>query len=443
MIRKNFKLNVLLRLAFICLLISVTCWYGFVEVNWLRATYLLLFCILAVAELFYFIDRINRDLSTFFTALLQNDFTTSFNEISRGKSYNKLYSTLNKITKKFEAISAEKEQQLLFLEMLVEHVKAGIISFDSDEKVVMMNQAMQRILSKPRIPSLHSLTNLDPELLTTLREIRSGQNRLLKIKIKENLLHLSIHASEFHIGKAYYKLLSIQDIKTELEANEVETWQKLIRVLTHEIMNSVAPITSLTDTMLMVLKKNENDALSEKERGNLLSGLEAIKTRSNGLQNFTDTYRRLTRIPKPEFKKINLNELLEKTVLLHQPYFDSKNIRLTLSIPEKINIYADPDLLAQVVVNLLKNSQEALEGIPDAQIKITAIQNSITEIRIADNGPGITPEVAEQIFVPFFTTKPQGSGIGLALSRQIMHLHKGSLTVESIPGKGASFLLKF
>lgn len=439
MIRKNFRLNIILRLLLLSLLLAALFYFLIVEVNYLRSSYLFIFLIVAIWELFYYIDRVNRDLATFFTALLQNDFSTSFTELKRGDSFIQLYSTINKITDRFREIGTQKEQQLIFLEMLVEHVKTGIVSFDKDEKIHLMNQTIQRLFNRPRLHYLQAFKNVDEELVKIMQEIKSGEKRMLKIRINDRLLHLSIHASEFYLGKEYFKLLSIQDIKTELEVNEVETWQKLIRVLTHEIMNSVSPITSLSDTMLMMIKKN---GFSPSSTENIVSGLEAIKTRSEGLQNFTQAYRRLTKIPKPQFQKINICDLTNRIIKLHQPYFEENSIHVSLDCDENYMVLADPDLLSQVIINIFKNATEALENTTNGEISIVVKQTHALEIIIKDNGPGIPQDIADQIFVPFFTTKPSGSGIGLALCRQILHLHKGTLTLESEPGYGASFILK-
>ncbi|MGK7388789.1 MAG: sensor histidine kinase [Candidatus Cyclobacteriaceae bacterium M2_1C_046] len=439
MVRKNFKVNIILRLLLISLLLAGFTYYLLVDINYIRSSYLIFFLLLAVWELFHYIDRVNRDLSTFFTSLLQNDFTTSFTEIKRGNSFQQLYRTINQITHRFKELSTQKEQQLIFHEMLVEHVKSGIVSFDKDEKIHLMNQSLQRLLRRPKLHYLNAFHNVDPELLNVMREIRSGENRMLKMKLQDRLLHLSIHSSEFYIGEDYFKILSIQDIKTELEVNEVETWQKLIRVLTHEIMNSVSPITSLTDTMLMMIKKN---GMTPSVSENFIAGLEAIKVRSEGLQNFTQVYHKLTKIPKPEYKKINICQLLEKIVNLNRHFLEEKSITINVNCDNNIYAFVDPALLSQVILNLIKNAQDALEEGSGNKISIEVKQKTNLEIRVTDDGPGIPEDIIDQIFVPFFTTKPSGSGIGLALSRQIMHLHKGSLTVETEKGSGTSFILK-
>ncbi|MBL6444902.1 HAMP domain-containing histidine kinase [Fulvivirga sp. 29W222] len=410
--------------------------------NYLRSTYFAIFLIVAIIEFIWYVDRSNRDFAAFLLALLQNDFTTTFSETSKGQSFNELHSAFNQITQKFKTISSEKEVQHIYLESLVEHVSVGILSYDEKEKIHLMNGALKNLLNKPQVLYLKGLEGIDKRLLNTIRHIKPGENRLVKIKLSNQLLQLSLHASEFKLHAQYYKLVSFQNIKNELDANEMDAWQKLIRVLTHEIMNSVTPISSLSNTLYEIIEKeNKKGTLNQDTIQKVLTGLDAVKSRSAGLQSFTEAYRNLTRIPPPNFKEVYIKDVLKRIETLLRPNLENVDFRIAYD-DESIKILADTDLLDQVIINILKNALEALEDSDNPKILITVNSQEKTKISITDNGPGIDEDKVDQVFVPFFTTKRGGSGIGLALSKQIVRLHNGTLQVESVPGQGTSFIIE-
>jgi len=269
--------------------------------------------------------------------------------------------------------------------------------------------------------------------------------------VGNELLQLSIHSTEFLMHGEKYLLVSLQDIHPELEQKEVESWQMLIRVLTHEIMNSITPISSLASTVQDILKEFQHDKkqLSEEDAEdleNITSAISTIERRSRGLLNFVDLYRNLTRIPKPHFRYFPVADLFRRTLELMEPKFEELDIQVDTKIfPGDLKLLADPDLVDQVLINLLLNAIDAVEKTENRQINLTASVNlnNRTLIEVTDTGIGISQDAVDKIFMPFFTSKKTGSGIGLSLSRQIMQMHKGSLSVRSAPGKGASFILVF
>lgn len=432
---KNFRLSVLLRLLLIAALIGLLIYFIMVDEKYLRSIYIAIFLIISLIEFIWYVDRTNRDFTSFLLALLQDDFTTKFSEKGKGKSFENLYKAFNAITKKFEQISSAKEVQHLYLEGLVNHIRVGIISIDKSEKIHLMNKALQNMLRRPQMAFLSNLNSVDPHLPEVLREIRPNENRLLKIQVKNELLQLSIHASEFLLHNEYYKLISVQNIKSELDINELDAWQKLIRVLTHEIMNSVTPITSLSDSLKQIL---ENDK-SEESLSKVGQGLEAIQLRSKGLQNFTAAYRKLTKLPVPNFATVKIKSMIDGIILLLKE--ELKEIEIVIDIPENVDILADRDLMDQVIINLIKNACDAMANTTEPILTITVEQKDMTEITIGDNGDGIEEDKLDKIFIPFFTTKVEGSGIGLALSRQIVRLHNGSISIKSQPGAGTEVLI--
>ena len=271
-------------------------YYLLAEPRYLRSFYILLFLLIAFIELLWYVEKTNRDFKAFLLALLQNDFTTRFSEKGKGKSFNEFYAVLNQITDKFEAISSEKQAQHIYLESLVEHVKVGIISYDENEKIQLVNQATKDLLGIPQIISLKTIERVDEDLLNAIRDIKPGENKLVKLVVENELLQLNVHASEFKLQNKFFKLVSLQNIKNALDENEMAAWQKLIRVLTHEIMNSVTPITSLTGTLKNMVdkKRREEVQLDPDAVEKLWMGLDAVENRSHGLQSFTESYRRLT-----------------------------------------------------------------------------------------------------------------------------------------------------
>ena len=278
---------------------------------------------------------------------------------------------------------------------------------------------------------------------------------MLKVTLNGKLYQLNINASEFKLRQQDFKLISVQDIKGELDENEMTAWQKLIRVLTHEIMNSVAPITSLSATLNHMVSQSQQSGvpLDEGQLSSLHDGLDAIENRSDGLMNFTQAYRSLTRIPLPNIKPVEGRLYFQRIVSLFTPTLAGTGIDFSHQLPEReFTLQIDPDLMEQVFINLLKNAREAI-ATNNGQISLTVKPGSKGNgikpingnghvpyvITITDNGAGINDETAEKIFIPFYTTKDTGSGVGLSLVKQIVHLHQGEISFETELGKGTSF----
>jgi len=271
--------------------------------------------------------------------------------------------------------------------------------------------------------------------------MKPKESSLVKVENNSEVLHLALYATEFKLGGQKFSLVSIQNIHSELEEREMDAWQKIIRVLTHEIMNSITPIASLASTINELVKESYKDMSEEGEPdtealGDIHQALQTIQKRSQGLLRFVDAYRNLTLIPKPNFQMFQIKELFARVEKLMQANFSNKAVKLNVSIePESLELTADPGLIEQVLINLLLNALQAVETKKDAQIDLGARLDGRGKIiiQVSDNGPGIDKENLEKIFIPFFSTKEGGSGIGLSLSRQIMRLHKGTISVNSEP----------
>jgi nitrogen fixation/metabolism regulation signal transduction histidine kinase len=440
MVFKNFRLQIIIRVVILTLTISAFAWC-LVNGLYLRGVYLGIGILIIAAEMIWYTDRFNRDVKTFMISLQQRDFTTHYQSYGKGKSFDSLYEVLNQISAAFKTLSSEKEIQHRYLEMLIEHVRVSILSVDAEGKIHLANQAVKDLLHKDVLLSLKSLEALDRNFVDVLREIRTGETRLMKLRVKNNWLQLSIHASEFKLDNQYYKLISMQNISNELDAREMEAWQKLIGVLSHEIMNSVSPIISLSATLHALVSANKSSAYEHAQT--LDKGLEAIKIRSEGLYNFTQTYRQLTGIPKLSLREIGVMEVINRVSLLMDPKMKERQIAFTTAGADA-RVTVDPELIEQVLINLLLNAIEAVssKGSPHIEMRVNHNTKGVA-IHIVDNGEGMDEVTAEKIFIPFFTTRKNGSGIGLAITKQILQLHHADIHFETGKGKGTEFVIQF
>ena len=439
---KNYTWRMLVRLLLLVLTIAAIFYFIDEWPNYVLLSALGLLAIKWIYDLYWMLNQTNRDFTTFLMSIYYDDFANTYTAGTRGKSYDELYKAFNLINQKFKNLQAEKEANHHYLQTIVEQVSTGLLCVDAGGRVVLMNRALQKMLHKPVLLHLQGLSHIDPALMQLTERLQPGDSELIRIKVEQKTVPFSISTAEFILRGTQHRLFAFQNLESELEEQELASWQKLIRILTHEIMNSVAPITSLTATVNGLL--SQEGSLDSSDKEDIKAALAAIGKRSEGLLHFTETYRQLARIPVPNLQEVHLQTLLKRVLTLLRPAAHNKNIRLEEQLPvSALIVQADPDLLEQVIINLVKNAMDALRDTPDAAVAVQAgIQDGgKTFIRIADNGPGITPEIMDQIFVPFYTTKKDGSGIGLSLSRQIMRLHKGTISVQSVPGEGAVFTL--
>ncbi|MEX1238155.1 MAG: ATP-binding protein [Cyclobacteriaceae bacterium] len=425
------------------LVITLLAWC-LVNAYYLRSIYVAVAVVILTGEFIWYVDRFNRDVKSFMVSLLQRDFTTHYQSKGRSKSFDELYETLNRISEVFRTISAEKEIQFRFLEMLVDHLRVGILTLDEEGKIQLVNQALKDLLKREVLFSLKSLESIDPSLVSTLMDIRSGETRLIKLRVQNELLQLSLHASEFRLEDKYHKLISMQNIRNELDAREMEAWQKLIRVLTHEIMNSVSPVISLSETMHALLRQHQQEIKPSAQHfyETLDKGLDAIKVRSEGLYQFTQSYRKLTGIPQLSLQQTNMKDIIARVGVLIGIKLKERGINLKFPDAD-IPVVVDPDLMEHVLINLLLNAMEAVAETHEPCIEISTFrdQKGSVFISVRDNGEGIDEATAEKIFIPFFTTRKNGSGIGLALTKQILQLHHADIHVTSEKGKGTEFVI--
>ena len=428
----DFKVRTTIRVIIIIIL-TIAIAFSLKEDKWPVAALIGIPLIGVVWSLFYYIGQTNRDLSSFLKSIQYNDFTATTSGGHKGRDFKALHDSFNLINQKFQEIRADKEANHQFLQAIVEHIDIGLLGYNQEKEVILMNKALQRMLHKSYLVHLSTLKQIDEHLWNVINKLKPGERELIKLKIDGKLQQLAIRCTELKLKEDLFRLVSFQNIQIELEEQELVAWKRLIRILTHEIMNSVAPIASLSSTISGMI-----DNGSDIEADQIKKSLQVINKRSEGLLDFTETYRTLTRIPPPRFQEVDGKILLEEIATLITPDFDAKGINLTISVPNKPVIFqADPTLLEQVLINLLRNASDAVNDSPKPKIVLRLSQSAAKAmIVVADNGCGISEEDMEQIFVPFYTTKEHGSGIGLSLSRQIIRMHKGTLDLQSKEGEG-------
>jgi nitrogen fixation/metabolism regulation signal transduction histidine kinase len=395
--------------------------------------------IFVFAALLKYLNKTNRDLSQFIEAIQYVDNVPS-NEGS-DLSHGKLQLTYNSIIDKLKEAKLAKESEHQYFRFVLEYIGIGIISFDKKGNIGIYNKAAKEIFGIESLDNIMGLDILKKDIANELMNLESEKSKLISFNGKLEKQKLLARSTEIVIDGKRLKLISLQNIKTQLEESELEAWQKLIRVLTHEIMNSVTPIKSLTYSMKKSLLDSENQNVE-----NIIKGLNAIENRSKGLLDFVESYKNLTQIPKPNYERININSLLDNVLNLFEKELKTNNIIVDRNIiPEDLTILADSKLLSQVIINLFKNSIYALEDCRKKEINILGRKTTDGEVTISvsDSGKGIPEEIIDKIFVPFFTTREKGSGIGLSLARQIMVMHNGNVEVQSTQEQGTKFTLNF
>jgi len=310
-----------------------------------------------------------------------------------------------------------------------------------------MNESLKNLLQIPYLKTIHSLGKRSPVLYEEIIQLPAGKSEVSSVERDKNTFKILLSATTFESENKKYKLIAFQNINEALDETESQAWQKLLSVMTHEIMNSVAPISSLAETLKERIQETVKEPENSKEALNDIEmGISTIKKRSEGLLKFTETYRNLSKITKANVSKVLIVELLEHVQQLLQPTIDKKKINLEIVLRDPfLSLEVDSDLIEQVLINLLLNAIDAVKDNPQPKIVISAeaALNGKVTVKIADNGSGIKQELLDKIFIPFFSTKKTGSGIGLSLCKQVMMLHKGTIHVQSKEGEGTVFYLGF
>lgn len=394
----------------------------------------------------------NDKLSAFFEAIRNEDTSLVFPEQTGDASTQKLHASLNKLNKQIGEIKMQSERNELFYRELIEQSSTGLLSFDEAGYIDVINSAAKRYLGVVNLVNMKLLSQKNPALYQTITQLKVGERITVKTLVGKQLESLAIQAADMQFGNQRHRLISIQNIRYELEEKEIDSWQKLIRVMTHEIMNSIAPITSLSQTLLSFYRKQQQnidpELLTQDVVSNTVEGLNVIEERGKGLIHFVDNYRKLAKVPQPNFAPLDLKNWIQKMTLLFKPTLQEHNIQFIVGLASTMTtIQTDEKLLDQIFINLMTNAIEAVSNKVDgAERKIHLSVQETPEksvmIQFSDNGSGIDESLMDKIFVPFFTTKEGGNGIGLSLSRQIASKLNMKLSVQSPPNQGSIFTLE-
>jgi two-component system nitrogen regulation sensor histidine kinase NtrY len=446
---ENFRLNVSARALALFSLIGIAVWSA-THTAWQVTP---IACgILAVAllvELIRYVESVNREFTQFLSFVAHDDFGASPALTRKGRVFRELESAYQLLAGKYRSLNLRRAANHQYLEALVEHVSVALICLDGNRAVTLMNREAKALFKTPHLASLKSLGRIDAQLPAVIEDLGDGGRAMISVKNADEALTLALFATEFELLGERYKLISFQNIRDELEQREIDFSQKLIKVLTHEIMNSVTPIISLTKLIRdrMVDEKTGELAtnLSSDEQHDLARSLTSIHSRGSGLLKFVQAYSVLTNLPRPSIAEVDVVALLDRVHALMAPTLETEGASLQVQVTgANLTVRADPQQIEQVLINLLRNAAEALAGRGGrVLLRVARDDHGKVLIQVIDDGPGIDAAHLDNIFLPFFTTKRSGSGVGLSVSRQIMALNKGMLTVKTAPGAGSEFTLRF
>lgn len=405
------------------------------------------FIIILIAQaiiLYNYLHRKNQKIIDYIKNITQHDTDDKLLKTSFNLSDQFLKNISNTLSSQYQKLEQEKQFHKFYLSYVLESVNVGIIAMNNN--TIEFHNSHIKSLFKIENEIISKTEQLDSSLYNILKKVKLNSPIIQSFNIKGEVIPLSIHLTHFKLDEKEIKLYTFYNVKSELQENEIKTWQEVIRVISHEIMNSISPIKSLSSTMVETLVEElKNDNISKNQVINILEGIEAIEKRSISLSDFVKNYKQLTKIPKPVMKEFNIIDLFVRIEKLFQTEIQKQEIQFSIKTePEDIILIADENLLEQIIINIITNSIQALEKIEKKKLEIGAIkEQSKVLISITDNGKGISEDEMDKVFLPFFTTKKQGSGIGLSLAQQVMKLHKGNISVQSIPYKKTNFTLSF
>ena len=445
----RFSLNIIVRV----ILITANCFFLIHE--FIKKEYIITIINLSILLIFQtyilirYINRINLQISEYFDLIRNRESGFRLRNTENKNSFSHLRKQFNETNQIIQDIRIEKEIQTNYLNHIVNYIKIGLLSFDQNQRVQFINPEARKILCRDEIYNIEDLNSLNKNFANKLRTLQPGNSEIIEINDSSSIKKLSITCGLIHLRQNKIKLISFQDIDNHLYQTELESWNKLIRILNHEIMNSVTPITSLSKTIKRYFYDGEEikspEEIDTKHIHKTIEGLDIVEERGEGLINFVNNYRKLTSLPKPNKSDVSVEKLFLQTRNLFIGQTENNKIEFIIDIiPHDLKIYADKDQLMQIFINLVKNSITALsdQKSPKIALKASKIKNAI-KICIQDNGRGVPQEIIQDIFIPFYTTSETGSGIGLSLSKQIMKAHHGTISVSSIPKKTTTFTLGF
>jgi nitrogen fixation/metabolism regulation signal transduction histidine kinase len=442
MISRGLYINII---VYVILIIVFSLLFAFLVLDNRSLRYSIL-CVLALiilcTGLISYLNRTNRNIRLFFDSVKNDDSSLSFPTGKQNSSLAELNASMNKVNRQIQLLKIQNRNQEEYFRKTLEHLATGIITYDRKGFVHHANTAAKNLFELETLTHLKQLEKTDDKLFVTIRNLKPFERKLISYTTVHGETQLSLKTTSFGRDENELIILSIQDIQHELEEKEIDSWMKLIRVLMHEIMNSITPIMSLSESLSKVLRSENR---TEENIGTTLQGLNVISDQSRGLMSFVESYRKLTRIPPPEKKPITIKSIFERVRILSEALENPSKTRIIFDNNNSDSeIYADENLVSLVLINLIKNAIEANEGNDKGRVRIwSAFKDNTHEINVSDNGPGIEESNLDKIFIPFFTTRSNGTGIGLSLSKQIIRAHGGTLKARSVPGKETVFTISF
>lgn len=449
---KKYEINIALRILLLIVTISAQA-FLLVKGGWLYVFLVLLVILYQIWELLRFINKNNAELEQFVESIHYRDFSRHFDVKNAPEPVKDLRKGFNEINSTFRLISKEKEAQFLYLQKILELVDTGILSYETQSgEVLWMNDAFKKMMQIPYLKTIHSLEKRDEAMYQDVISLKLRDNKITSVTTDKNTMKILLSATAFQTDDKTYKLIAFQNINEVVDETEAQAWRKLLSVMTHEIMNSIAPISSLADTLnyrLAALSEQPTDGtkqISPYLLDDLRLGIETIQKRSEGLLKFAETYRNLNKITTLNLTKVYARDLFENLYQLMEPTLAEKNIELEIILKDpNLQLEVDTNLIEQTLINLIVNAIDALKNKTDGKIQLSATTTAQQKVvlKVSDNGSGISEEVMDKIFIPFFSTRKNGSGIGLSLCKQIMMLHKGTIQVQTTEGVGTAFSLQF
>ena len=420
-------------------IVSLENWYGL-----LLAPVVIFQCIKIIVSQ----TRLLSEFRDLVETVRYRDFSRRFFNRKAPKYIRQMHTGFNEICDVINAVNLEKEMQYQYLQKIIEMVDTGILSYRLDSgDVLWMNQALKNLLEIPTLKNINTLQLRNEQLFDSLKLLDKERSIVITVTRENSHSKVLIAAGTFIMQDIKYRILAFQNVNEALDEAESQAWQRLLNVMTHEIMNSVAPISSLAVTLKNLLEKMKDKTIDpESVIEDIELGIDTIMRRSEGLLAFAETYRNLSKITELNVSKVQISSLFEHISQLMHPSLARKNIELDVILKDPLmNIEADASLVEQVMINLILNAVEAVKESREPRITLSAslTPHNRPVIKVIDNGIGITDEVMDKIFVPFFSTRKNGNGIGLSLCKQIMLLHRGTIQVQTIAGEGTCFSLLF
>ena len=449
MASKNLYFRIIFKVLFI-VVVSFGCVYFILQKKIDLSIYLGIVILFQVTNLIHFLNKTNRKIAFFFNAVENDDSAIHFPQYTKDKSLKSLHKSLNRVNGLIQKVKIENKTQEKYYHTILEQATIGIFTINKKGHILLANKTVKTLFNYESLTHIQQLKKIEEKLFKLISQLKPFDQKLIKLSNERELIELTIKATPIKIDNEELLLITVQNISNELNDHEVDSWSKLFRVLTHEIMNSIAPITSISETLSDSYKKEGGLILPKNIKKsdilNTVKGLDIIQNQGKDLINFVESYRTLTKIPSPEKEPIAVTTLFNKIRILVSQEAGFNYIKFELDIqPEGLEVFADEKQLIQVLVNLTKNALQSLNGNSNGIIKLCAKKDVFgkTVLQVTDNGPGFSTELIDQIFIPFFTTKEKGTGIGLSLSKHIMRLHGGKISVNSKPNKKTSFTLNF